>query len=404
MSNSEEKMLILKMLEEGKITSDEAAKLLEALGSNSKQSTANDYTARQQQQKQPNFHEEAAKLRDKVHEWKKEIKNNYNQKDFDHMVEDFSSKAEKLGKNLATTTFGIVDKMVDFVGSFVDTNAFNFFGSYPTVEKTFETVAVEGMDLYVEGVNNYIVVKKHPENKILIKSKIKSPAKDADTLLAFNDEGNTITLRPSKQVNFSMSVSHEIFLPAVKFNTIRLQSSNGRIYVEDSLSNMFEAVTKNSHIELMGVNSEKINVSTKNAKIQVNYVIGKDIDINTSNSIIDIKHIKAENVKAVTMNSRILVENVQNHENNPEINLFLKTSNGGIKVNMNDMDNRGYKVKAQTTNGGINILIPNMTYNNINKQGIGGSFAEAQSSGYETYPQRVQINAETNNGYIEVVK
>ncbi|MCX8129575.1 MAG: DUF4097 domain-containing protein [Clostridia bacterium] len=409
MSTSEERLLILKMLEEGKISSEEAARLIDALGGSQKQSSGENTTRQQQQQqqqqqRQTSFQEEVTKLRDKVHEWKKDFKSNYNQKDFDRMVEDFSTKAEKLGKNVANTTFGIVDKVVDFVGSFVDTNAFNFFGNYPTIEKSFEVVAVEGMELNVEGVNNYIVVKKHSDNKILIKSKIKSPAKDAESILTFSDEGNTITVKPAKQMNFSISVSHEVFLPAVKFSKIRLESTNGRIYAEDSISGIFEAITKNSHIELMGVNSDKINVSTKNAKIQVNYVMGKDIDINTNNSVIDIKHIKAQNIKAVTMNSKILVENAQNFENCEEMNIFLKTSNGGIKVNMNDMENRGYKVKAQTTNGGINILIPEMTYHNVNKQGIGGSSAEAESIGYMNYSQKVNINAETNNGYIEVVK
>jgi DUF4097 and DUF4098 domain-containing protein YvlB len=403
MSTSEERLLILKMLEEGKINSEEAAKLLEALGGGTKQ-TPGDYTNRQQQQKQANFHEEAAKLRDKVNEWKKDFKNNYNQKDFDRMVEEFSTKAEKLGKNVANTTFSIVDKMVDFVGSFVDTNAFNFFGNYPTVEKTFEAAAVEGMELNIEGVNSYIVVKKHLDNKVLIKTKIKSPVKDAESIVSYSDEGNRLVIRPTKQVNFSISVSHEVFLPALKFSKVRLETSNGRIYVEDSPSDVFEAITKNSHIELMGVNSDKITTSTKNAKIQVSYVMGKEIEINTTNSIVDIKHIKAQKVNAVTTNGRILVENAQNFENCPEMIIALKTSNGGIKVNMNDMDNRGYKVNAQTTNGSVNLLIPEMTYRNVNKQGVGGSYVAAESAGYEGYPQKVSIQAETNNGYIEILK
>ncbi|RCX18265.1 DUF4097 and DUF4098 domain-containing protein YvlB [Anaerobacterium chartisolvens] len=400
MSLSEEKLLILKMLEEGKITSEEAAKLISALEGGGRQTAGE--SSFKQQQKQPSFHEEAAKLRDKIHDWKKDFKNNYSQKDFDNMVDEFSTKAEKLGKNLASTTFGFVDKMVDFVGSFVDTNLFNFFGSFPTVEKDFEVVAAEGMELNIEGINGYITVKKHTDSKIVIKSKIKSPVNSTDDILDFKDSGGSISLRPSRSGN--ISISHEIFLPALKFDKIRLETSNGRIYAEDSLSRVFESVTKNSHIELMGVNSDRISASTKNAKVQVNYIIGRDISINTNNAVIDIKHIKGQDVKAVTTNGKISVENVQNHESCPELAMSLKTTNAGIKVNMNDMDSRGYKIKAQTTNGGINLLIPEMTYHNINKQGVGGSFVEAESSGYGSYAEKIFINAETSNGYIEVVK
>ena len=48
-------------------------------------------------------------------QWKDEIKENYNQKDFDKSIEDFSDKMGNLGKVLAVATFGIADKMVDVV-------------------------------------------------------------------------------------------------------------------------------------------------------------------------------------------------------------------------------------------------------------------------------------------------
>ena len=400
MSNSEEKLLILKMLEEGKITSEEAAKLIEALDGGERPRGAGEGASRQQ--KQPNFQDEVHKARERINNFKKEFKQNYNQSDFDRMVDEFSNKAEKLGKNLASTTFGLVDRMIDFVGSFVDTNAFNIFGSYTAVEKNFEVPAAEGMELYIEAVNGPILVKKHLENTIIIKSRVKSPQNNVDSILQFEDKGNSVAMKLNKPGN--ISVSHEVFLPALKFKSIKFETNNAKIYVEDTLSESFLAVTRNGHIELMGVNSDIVDVGTKNGKIQVGYVIGKNIDINTTNSVIDIKHIKAENINAANTNGRIYVENVQNRDTSYHIDLSLKTTNGGIKVNMNDMDNRGYKVKARTTNGGVNLLIPEMTYHHLNRQGTDGTFVEAESSGYDSYLQKVSVKADTVNGYIEIVK
>ena len=104
MSISEEKLLILKMLEEKKITSEEAAKLLAALEDVPKQEDNENYNYKKNQ-KQGSFADEAAKVKEKVNEWKKEFKSNYNQADFDNMIDDFTNKAEKFGKNVATTTF-----------------------------------------------------------------------------------------------------------------------------------------------------------------------------------------------------------------------------------------------------------------------------------------------------------
>jgi DUF4097 and DUF4098 domain-containing protein YvlB len=399
MSINDERMLILKMLEEGKIKSDEAARLIEALENNAKQDEAENTST---SQNQSNFQEEIFKMRGKVNDWRKDFKNNLNQKDFDRMMDEFGSKAEKLGKNVAATTVGIVDKVVDFFGSFVDTNVFNIFGRYELIEKTFEASPVEGMDLELEGVNGYITVKKHLENKILIKTKVRSPQNDADAILKYSDIGNKVILKLNNIGN--ISVSHEVFLPAVKFDKVKFMTGNGRIYVEDTLAADFECETKNSHIELMGITGEKIHAKTKNARILLSYIICKDIDIKTNNSLIDLKHMKAENISAETMNGKIFVENAQNFQDSAQLNLNIKTANGGIKINMNDMQDRGYKIKAQTTNGGINLLIPEITYHNVNKRGMGGSFIEAESTGYENFSEKVFINAETRNGYIEVVK
>ena len=402
MSLNEERMMILKMLQDGRINSEEAAKLLEALDGGKKQ-TAGENTANRQQKQQANYYDEVNKFRDRIHDWKNEFTKNVNEKDFDRMVDDFSAKAEKFGKNVASTTFGIVDKIVDYVGSVVDTGSFSIFGNYNVVEKNFEAAVQEGMDLDLEGINGQISVKKHLENKIIIKSKIRSPQSYTDDVILFSNSGNAVTLKLNK-TEF-ISVSHEVFVPAVKFNKIRLETKNGKINVEDTLSQQFESITKNAMIDLMGVNSDNIFIDTKNAKVFANYIIGKTVNISTRNSIIDIKNIKTEKLSAITANGKIAVENVQNIDGSADITLELKTKNGDIKANINDMENRAYKVQARTTNGGINLLIPELLYSNPGKSFSPDKAVDAQTSTYNNdAPQRVNIYAETLNGYIEVVK
>jgi DUF4097 and DUF4098 domain-containing protein YvlB len=399
MSLNEERMFILKMLEEGKINSEEAARLIQALESNSKGTSSQ---GSYRQSKQPNFYDEISKLGDKINQWKKDLKKNYNEKEFDKVMEEFGSKVEKIGKTVASTTFNAVERMIDFVGSFVDTNTFNIFGNYKVVERQFDTIAVEGSDINITGVNGSIVLKKHQEDKIIIRSRVRSPQNDADEILNFNTDNNVVSLTLNKDTN--ISVAHEIFIPVIKFKNVTLNTRNGKIYVEDSLSDYLEVSTKNGPIDLMGVTCDKLSAVTKNGKIQMGYIISKNIDINTSNSIIDIKNIKAEMLKAITTNGKIFIENAQNYQDAVQLDMNLRTTNGNIKINMNDMDNKGYKVKAQTGLGSVSLLIPEMTYNTVTKRGTDGTFIEAESKNYEQYPERVYINAETMNGDVEVVK
>lgn len=403
MSTSEEKLLILKMLEEGKISSEDAVKLLEAI--DTKQDFAQNQGYNKQQKNPNNYQDELNKLRNKLNDWKKDFKSsykNYTQKDFDQTVDEFAVKAEKIGKNVAVTTFGLVDRMIDFVGSIVDTNSFNVFGSYKLIEKTFEAKATDGTDLFVEGINGHITVRKHLDDTIIIRSRVRSPLDSIDDILSFSDDGSKVRL--SLNQSGIMSVSHEIFIPQVSFNNVRFETSNGKIYVEDCIADNFESFTKNGHIELMGVTGSAINLVTKNAKIQLSYVTGKNIDINTNNAVIDIKNVKSGLLKAYTTNGRINVENLLNHIDSEETNIELRNSNGSIKVNMNDMESKGYKIKARTTNSSVNILIPEMIYHNVNRFGVGSNQIEAESSDFENFAQKVRIDADTTNGHIEVVK
>ncbi|MDF2985893.1 MAG: hypothetical protein K0R50_1403 [Eubacterium sp.] len=402
MSNSEERLLILKMVEEKKISTEEAAKLLAALEDDSKKENNENFTYKKNQ-KSNGFAEEAAKVRDRVNDWKKEFKQNYNQADFDNMIDDFANKAEKIGKNVASTTAGIVDKVIDYVGSFVDTNSFNIFGSLQTVQRNFEVFPVEGAKLEIVGVNGSITIKKHLDSKILIISRIKSPSPTGEGIITFEDDPSNISIKVNNAA-MNVSVSHEVFIPDIKFKSIEIENSNGKIYIEDSLSEEVKATTKNAHIELMGVNSDKVSVNTKNGRVQMNYIIGDKIDINTSNAVIDIKHIKVKDVSAVTINGRINIENAQNIDDSTDMTMYLKTSNGGIKVNMNDMDSRVYKVKAHASNGSINLLIPEIVYHNVNRKGVTGSFVEAESRNYDSGVNKVNITGETMNGQIEIVK
>ncbi len=401
MSISEEKMMILKMVQEGRINSEEAAKLLEALEAK-KEPGFKGFNI----PKPPphNYYDEVTKVRERINDWRRDLSKNYKQDDFDKMVDEFSAKAEKFGKNVATAAFGIADKVVDFVGSIVDTGAFKIFGNCEPVEKNFEADAAEGTNLELQATNGQITVKKHQGDKILIKAKIRTPQPNPESAVIFTNENSTVSVKLAKPDTYNLSVSYDVLVPVVKFNQIALETKNSKIYVEDTLSEEFVSVTKNAAIDLTGVNSNRVAIETKNAKVAVNYLIGKDINIGTTNSIIDIKNLKAVKMAVAATNGKLILDNIQNYENSNTVDLYLKTTNADIKANMNDSEDKGYKVKAHTTNGGINLLVPNLLYRNTMRMDSMNRQTEAETENYASAEQKVNITAETTNGYIEVIK
>lgn len=450
MSYSEERMMILKMLQEGKITSEEAARLLEAIdgskGSGRKRHEEEMYSGRKDENRESRyshrhgntngyfgqfdkqaFNDELNRMRDRVHQFTNDFKKNINQKDFEKTINEFASKAEKIGKDVASATYGVVDKVVDFVSSYVDTSSFNFFGSYPLVEKTYAAELTEGTNISIEAVNGPITVRRHSEKNIFIKTKIKGPQNTAHTAVVFNtvpapseDKANTTSTEGESHASdqsvkaaevsislnkgLNLSVSHEIYLPETILGTVRFITSNSRIDAEDIKARSVECITSNSHIALTGITTDLLKAVTKNAKIILGYVSAKTMDLNASNALLDMRNIKSSSLNAVTMNGRISAENLQGMEGEEALKVSFRTSNGNIRINMNDLENKAYRIKARTTNGYINLLIPDLVYKNPVAAGIRSSFTEAESQNYPENPDKVDIIAETTNGIIEVIK
>lgn len=397
MSYSEEKVRVLNMVQEGKLTAEEAIKLLDALEENDARGFNQQSTSKQ---KQNDFNDELNKMKDRLHGWKKEFRDNFDQKDFDKAVDEFTAKAEKIGKNVASVTLGVTDRILDYVESFVGTNVFNVFGNFNVIEKTYEAPVIEGDTLDLQALNGNIVVKKHLDNTIVIKSRVRSANSDIEALQTFSSVNGVITLKQNNIAN--MSVSLEVYIPQLRFKTIKLSATNGKVYVEDAAGERLDASTTNGHIEIMGATVDSVDLKSRNGKVNASYVIAKEIALETSNAPVDIKHVKTGKIQALTKNARVNIENIQNFEGVDEIQLELKTTNAPIRVNFNDMEPRGYKVKGRTTNGSINVLIPQLTYHNVNRAGIGGSFVEAESLNYSSMLEKVSVLAESTNASIEI--
>lgn len=402
MSSSEERMLILNMLKEGKITTEEAARLLEALDGAADKS-APDGKQGKSAKGGPDYYDEVAKLKERINQWKEEFNKNYKAEDLEKTINDFAKKAEKVARDVAAATFGAIDKAIDYVGGVIDTGSLNFFGAYPSAERTFEAEAADGKDIEMEGVNGQIIVKKHQEDKIKIKTTVRSPKNNPDTFVRFKDEPSCVSIR-LLDPGYS-SVSHEVLLPPVKYGKVSLTTKNSKISVEDTTAREFSSITKNAAVELTGVTGDSILVDTRNAKATLKYVSGKDVSIRTENAEIEVNDIKTSALKASTANGRIAVDNVLPAEGAEALtSIDLKTKLGNIRLNMNDTGNAAYRVKAQTTNGGISLLVPKMKYTSTIKQTDGGRQIEAESEDYDSNPQKVDVYAETINGNIEIIK
>lgn len=248
----EEKMVVLKMLEEGKITAEEAAKLLDALeGSRSP-------------------YEKGYRKGDLQEKWKEKIKKMDILSGISEEVEKGLEEIDKKVEKIVQKDWGssVVEKILNF---FVDVGSQKF-------EKEFEFKNVgENTSLDVKVSNGKVTVEGWEEDHIYVDVKCTAKSKGDGEIYVNYNEG-LLEVKESTEVRSS---EIEIYLPFIKYKDIRLEVVNGRIVIEDIESKNLVLETVNGIIVLENVAFEVGEFSTVNGRISL-----EDLKVNPGNSML----------------------------------------------------------------------------------------------------------------------
>ncbi|MFL8968773.1 DUF4097 family beta strand repeat-containing protein [Helcococcus kunzii] len=314
---SEEKKLILNMLKEGKITEDEALKLLDAIGEKEKK-----------EEEKTNFAEKEAS--------------------FENSVNNFVNKILS-GVETAINKAGDVINNMDF-----DISNINIAGSKfnANTTKTYKIEDIEEpINFFVNNLQGAIQIQSHNQDYIECIAIINYDNKYHDEnneFLIHKIEGNNhyfgIDLNKN---NWNFKSQLIINLPKDKLNSIKVRNSNSKIQANNfDIDNViFE--TTNARIEFSNITSKSINATTTNAKIEAINVGADKIVTNTTNSKISLSEIKSDELEAYTTNGKINLTKLN------VVDVIAQNTNGSLYVS-NIFDDTN-KLDLSSTNGGIYI-------------------------------------------------
>ena len=160
----------------------------------------------------------------------------------------------------------------------------------------------------------------------------KAAKKDKYTFAA-DVEGNTLTIqlkeRQKKLVHFdffSTSYLLKVYVPEKLYDTVQLESDNGRVKVES-------------------LQAKDIDVETDNGRIELNNVQGTSVTTESHNGRIELKSVAASTVMVKADNGKIILDDV-------EANISGKTHNGSISLVTNQLDRH---IDFESDNGSIKI-------------------------------------------------
>lgn len=354
----EERMAILKMIQEGKISAQEGVELLKALGARPGAGGAKETGP---------FEEGRSRSEDSWDRGRWE--------------------GPRFRPPVPPRPRSILEDVLDGVslgfpfGMFGDTYRFE-----EDHEGRFEVGPDTPVSIRLHTSNGRLIVRawERPDYRVHIVKSLRGTGEAearqrAERMAQFSATPGGLTVESRTSGWSNAGVAAEVYLPANLLYGIELHTSNGRI-------------------EADGLKVDRLTAHTSNGRIVCERTSGRAIIVHTSNGRI-IAGCSARQVEAETSNGSITV--LPQGDVLGDSRYRLHTSNGSIKVRADDRTGAGYDIDASTSIGQVELELPDLDYA-IRERAIGHRRSKARTRGFEGKERRIYVDARTSNGSVLV--
>lgn len=383
----EEKMMILKMVQEGKISTDEAVRLLDALEKTDTKEMPNE-SSKFRRKIDVNFDEFTAKAEKAAEHFESNT---------ERFAEDFAKRVESVSTDIANSAVKFADKMMKYFNTTVNTSESKFELSKIY---TFDVEAPEEVELNINTSNFHVNVESGEVSQIQVNVLANSFMQDVNVDDCFKgvvdgSKYDFICQFPNRTWG-----KIDITVPKVIKN-ISILTSNARCELNNINAGYIKVITSNAKIQLTSSNAKAIEAMTDNSKIHFENCLVSDLSIRTSNGKIEMNRSKIDNITAKTSNAPIQIDGIEKlTESYSKYNLY--TSNGKIDLKLSPNSNYGYMVDAHTTMGNVNIKLPGLIYSVDKKNLFSQPSTIVKNECYEESQNKLDIKADTSNALINV--
>ncbi|WP_054251417.1 DUF4097 family beta strand repeat-containing protein [Neofamilia massiliensis] len=353
---SDEKKLILKMLQEGKITEDEAITLLDSIKDKKKATRTNT--------------------------------------DFDSLINKISETASKIGKKSQEMVSNF--DFEDFTNMFTVTDQKNKAERLASEN----IIGLEEPSLYVENQSGKIKIYSWDNEEIQVTADVSYDDRfiaDTYDFISIRREDDKVYIEPNYDSvsgrYFSINLS--IALPEKHFKEISLKSTNANLEIEDVKADSLLVKTINAKISGKNIEAKEGEVSSTNARISLENLSGDKLQIKTTNGKIDIKDIDYLDLEMKTTNGSLVVANLGARTES----IYAKTSNGNISIALKNIF-KPIKAKMKNNFKGLeaSYFADSIFTNFVTEDKV----MVAYTDGYDENADRLDIEATTTMGNINI--
>jgi len=336
-----ERKLILKLVENGTISAEEAIVLLESLTKNQNSTQPIIVPLSKNTEEASNMNDQSeASQKEADHEEKKSKTTGFedlfgkafNYKDTNHKMDEFMNDLKQDLSQFSERVMGLMNSTFTKIK---DMDIEFPFGEKVQFDKSYAFDASEVKGIEIDIPNGKVELVKAEDAQLLVEAHVK-------TLLNNQDEEKTIAQFEEKFVTFTngkltISVSSKMAQVTV------------RLAVPEQLYDLVLIRLLNGGVTIQNLDSKLVKVKTYNGSVKIEESTFQHANIETGNGAIDLRHIKGEDLEAETVNGRIYIDGeLQEVE--------AESVNGAVVITTAAKDAR--KVKAQTVAGAVEIYVP----------------------------------------------
>ncbi len=438
---SSEKLQILKMIEEGKITAAEGAKLLEAVGTPptpgsiptpnapqpnaQSQSTSGSYT-----QSQPNYQvppsSSTPNVTASIDRLAKEVGRRLGT-----MAKDFEPTFQKITETVAEKTVLVADKISHSLSSSQTGPTSQPITPPPMppsrpapapytaptpppvpptpsapprataapaavgnrIDRNIDIIVpTTSNELSISCLNGPMVIKGYNGDKISARLTYKPKRNNAT--IDFLNHGNRYFLHYNED-EFDY-VAMDVFLPEGLFDIVKLGNTNGNMDISGVRARNAMLSDTNGELSIKSFSSENMKVECSNGKLIVNGIRAANCHLEDFNGQMEITDADAEKLDIVNFNGGVMM-NISSFSQYNDYSWCIETGNGKLAMNIPASFTTGYAVKANTSLGSLRVSLADLVYT-MNTPRI----IDAKTANFDTAVKKVRLALETSNGPITV--
>ncbi|MDR2648626.1 MAG: DUF4097 domain-containing protein [Clostridiales bacterium] len=397
-----EKLVILKMLEEGKISAKEAGRLLEASDREDSRPPRQTYGGQPGQSASPGGYDPGASYPGGA--------NNRPYDDtprpaggLDGFAGDLSRKFDAFARDLEPKLQRFSETVVEKTADFADKISRSLEDSSrpparsplraDSQEKRFELFVSPGYnELNIAGLNGDVLI--HGYNGDKISASVFCRPRRLNAPLSFMRLGNKYFLNYDDDEFEKVTV--DAYVPESMFNVVTVNTINGILDVSTLSAENISLNNSNGQTKLQSLAADFLRTECNNGRLDIGIVKARNARVENFNGAIDVLDLDSSNLKLTSVNGGIVV-NMSHYAAFSDYVWDIESSNGKMTLNLPTYPDLGYHVKAHASLGQIRIGLTNLNYL-FNSS----SLTEAKSISFDRCSKKVKLALETSNATLQI--